>query len=108
MHGSILPRWGAACCAPTRRDQTRDSGCGRSFGAEGAQRVDLGGAAGREVAGGESSGSEHRRHAQEGCGIVGRYAEEETLDRAGEGEGGGYTDDYANEGEAHALTEDHA
>src|SRR5712692_9728308 len=77
------------------------------LGAEGAQRVDLGGAAGREVARGERGGGEDCGYGEEGCGVVGGDAEEETFHGAGEGEGGGYADDYADEREAHALAEDH-
>ena len=80
----------------------------RLFGAEGAERVDLGGAAGREVAGGQRRGGEDRGYGEEGCGIVGRYAEEEAFYGAGEGDSGGHADDYADEGEAHALAENHA
>ena len=56
---------------------------GRLFGAEGAERVDLGGAAGREVAGGERGGGEDSGYGEEGCGIVGRDAEEKTFHGAG-------------------------
>src|SRR5216683_2265351 len=67
-----------------------------SFGAEGAQRVDLRG------------DGEDRRYAEEGCGIIWRDAEEEAFYGAGESERAGEPDNYADEREAHALAENHA